>query len=117
MFIGVDIEDINRFKNYMNNKALLSKIFTKKELEYCLSKKISHRHLAARYAAKEAVIKAFLSSNEKLSIKNINQIEILNDKNGAPRINIKNHKKFNKVKISMSHNKDSAIAFALLSKS
>lgn len=40
--IGVDIENIERFKEYLNpfNKHLMDKIFTETELNYCLATKI-----------------------------------------------------------------------------
>ena len=47
--VGVDIEDISRFENKSN--AFLEKIFTKNELEYCLSQKKYQEKLCARFCA------------------------------------------------------------------
>ena len=60
MFIGVDIEDISRFNNKTleNDSVFLEKIFTQNELEYCYKQKNYASSLAARFCAKEAVIKA-----------------------------------------------------------
>ena len=110
-FIGVDIEDVNRFKN-ISDKNFLNKIFTKNEIKYCLSKKNYAQHLAARFSGKEAVIKALSSIDKKLEL---NQIEILNNKDGSPIVKLKNQKKIN-IKISLSHNNKNAIAFVLASK-
>ena len=57
---GVDIVEISRIKNAAKKwkKSFLEKIFTDKELEYSNEKTSSYQHLAARFAAKEAVLKA-----------------------------------------------------------
>ena len=58
--IGIDIENIERFKKFELNKnsPFLNKIFTIKEIEYCFSKKNVASSLATKYTGKEAVIKA-----------------------------------------------------------
>lgn len=61
--IGTDIEEVQRFENMSEPSftAFLKRNFTKNELDYCLSKDAPAPHLAARYAGKEAVIKALFS--------------------------------------------------------
>lgn len=113
--IGTDIVSINRFKNLdkIKNRSLLSKIFTKNELEYCFSKVKAAPHLAARFAAKEAIIKALkpLVNNDL----NYNEIEVINDKNGSPLINIlKKDLEIYKIDVSLSHSDDNAVAFVTL---
>ena len=110
--IGVDIEDISRFTYLVKDKSFLNKVFTKNELEYCLKKKNYSQHLAVRFAAKEAIIKAFSDFNKLLEF---NEISITNDKDGKPIVKLKNQKDFN-IKISLSHNKNNAIAFVLILK-
>ena len=111
--IGVDIESIERFSRpeVINNKLFLNRIFTKRELKYCFSKKNPAQHLAARYAGKEATFKA-LSSIGKPN-PNHKFLEIFNNKNDIPKVKISDTK-FNKlhVYLSMSHCDDKAIAFA-----
>jgi len=110
--IGIDIEDIGRFKDLDINKenVFLRNVFTKNELDYCFSKKEPARHLAVRFAAKEAIIKAinFLSKKKPA----LNEIEIINNINGVPLVNLGGYD----VKVSLSHCKDKAIAFAILEK-
>ena len=111
--IGVDIESIERFGRLgvIDNKLFLNKIFTKKELNYCFSKKKPAPYLAARYAGKEAIFKALSSIGESnLSYK---FLEIFNNKNGVPEVKI-NKTGFNElyVRLSLSHCGDKAIAFA-----
>lgn len=113
--IGVDIEDISRFKDKTekNSVKFLKKIYTKKELDYCFKNKNSAQHLAARFCAKEAVIKAASKLFEnKLKY---SQIEILNDSKGCPYVNILNIENKNlKIELSLSHEKEKAIAFVII---
>jgi holo-[acyl-carrier protein] synthase len=115
--IGVDIESIDRFNDLADGKQkrLLNKIFTKKEIKYCFSKTNPTPHLAARYAGKESVFKAISSSFDyNLQYK---EIEIINNEYGAPYVMIK--KKLYQdfvIEISLSHNKDFAIAYAIIQK-
>ncbi len=59
--LGVDIVDIARIKGMRERQGdrFLNRVYTLKELEYCLKMKNPDQHLAARFAAKEAVSKAF----------------------------------------------------------
>ena len=113
--IGVDIEDINRFENIKkaNLSKFINKIFTNDEIEYCFSKKNPYPSLTAHFCGKEAVVKAFSHQNIKILL---NQIEILNKPNGIPFVKILNKKlnEFN-IQISLSHSKEIAIAFAIVS--
>ncbi len=113
--IGVDIEDIGRFRIFKNNKShsFLNKIFTNLELKYCFLKEASAPHLAARFAGKEAVIKAFYNMGG--SNLNYKQIEILNDDKGVPLVRLKKDIHYNSiVKLSLSHCVDKVIAFAIV---
>ncbi len=113
--IGVDVESVNRFENFKIEKdlKLLEKIFSKKEIDYCFSKKNPAPHFAARYACKEAVFKAVNSIFDySLPYK---EIKIDNTKNGMPFIVIdKEDFPHVTIKLSLSHNKDVAIAFVVL---
>ena len=104
--IGVDIEDISRFKRkpYTQNKTFYEKIFTSNEIKYCLSKSESYQHFTARFCAKEAFIKAI-----NKDIKDYYEIEIIM-KNNKPRIKF-NEKEF---LLSMSHDKNKAVAFVVI---
>lgn len=113
--IGVDIENISRFegRDLVRDALFLNKIFTKKELEYCFSKKSPAQHLAARFCGKEAVIKAINGMNIKAP--NYRDIEINNAPSGAPKARISKQNFSNaEISISLSHCKDKAIAFALV---
>ncbi|OAM88338.1 holo-ACP synthase [Termitidicoccus mucosus] len=59
--LGADIVDIDRIRGVHERQGerFLRRVFTDEELGYCLAIKHPHKHLAARFAAKEAVSKAF----------------------------------------------------------
>lgn len=116
--IGIDIIEIERLKKSFSRKgqAFLDKIFTDKEKKYCFKFKDYIPHFAARFAAKEAVAKAFgLGFGKDLTFLDI---EIFNDIKGKPQINlsqrIKNKFKFENILISLSHSKEYAIAFCTI---
>jgi holo-[acyl-carrier protein] synthase len=110
---GVDIIEIERVKRLIDgNEEFLDRIFTKEEIKYCNSKKNKYQHFAARFAAKESVIKALNDKNI-----NLNKICTLNDKNGKPYIIMKTKIYSNisdKISISISHSKKYAIAFVVI---
>lgn len=59
--IGIDLIEVDRIKRAFERQEerFLSRIFTDEERQYCLRMRNPHPHLAARFAAKEAVSKAF----------------------------------------------------------
>src|ERR1700747_3345411 len=59
--IGVDIMECPRFQHSMERfgDRFLHRVFTDGEIQYSMSMKFPERHLAARFAGKEAVSKAF----------------------------------------------------------
>ena len=115
IFIGTDIVPIFRIEKIINEKGnrFLNYIFTKNEQNICNEKAIPPIHYSGKYAAKEAVKKALLSSKtiEHISLKSI---EIHNDSLGAPIININNESiSKNKLKVSISHAGEYATATAI----
>jgi len=119
--IGIDIVEIKRLARVSKKwgKSFLSKIYTAKELKYARSKRFPYQHLAARFAAKEAIFKA-LGEVEKdfVGWKNI---EILNDAYGKPSVHwhgkakeVVKKRKLKTVAISLSHTENYAVANAML---
>ena len=113
--IGVDMVEIARFQQlaYSSNKEFYKRVFTPKEIKYCLSFSNPAPHFAANFAGKEAVYKAV---NVFCDVK-LHNIEILRDKNGVPEVNLhlssKEQTDTVNVKVSLSHSLSHAIAFAL----
>ncbi len=59
--LGSDIIDVDRIRGVLERQGerFLDRVFTDEERAYCFGMKYPHKHLAARFAAKEAVSKAF----------------------------------------------------------
>ena len=117
MDIGVDIVEIDRIKKTCQKSGgrFLKRVFTEQELEYCLRKVNPFPHLAARFAAKEAVCKAL--NLKKKGIFSWREIEVISQSSGKPtvqvsglmdRVNRKN--KVKQILVSLSHSKKYAVA-------
>ena len=102
---GTDIIEIERIKDSIEetNNKFLNRVYTKKEIEYCESKKAQrYQHYAARFAAKEAVFKAIsVKLEDKYSIC-WKDIEIINDNQGRPSITLQGNIQKNIEQIDMS---------------
>ena len=59
--LGADLVDVDRIRGVWERQGdrFLERVFTEEERAYCLGMKFPHKHLAARFAAKEAISKAF----------------------------------------------------------
>lgn len=59
--IGIDLVEISRIKEFVDDKSdeLLLRVFTKKEVEYARASQHADQRFAARFATKEAFFKAF----------------------------------------------------------
>ena len=113
--VGVDIIEVERIKEAVScfGERFLSRVFTSKEVAYCQGKANKYQSLAARFCAKEAVIKAFRLSGWL----SLNEIEVVNSKDNSPEIRLKgkSKEKFEKlflgsIHLSLSHTKDYALA-------
>lgn len=108
MAIGIDIEDIERFKG--KSKEFIERVFTPVEIEYCTRYSKPESHFAVRFCAKEAVIKALTA----LDIKGVqlNEIEIFHNENHCPQVRILNSLADGiEFEVSLSHDRSKAIAF------
>lgn len=123
MRIGTDIVEIERVRHLVerHGERVRGMIFTKHEWSYCTSKPVPWPSFAARFAAKEAVSKAFgvglFGSKLKWT-----SIEVRNDANGMPRVFLDENGKFYlkrcggmNVELSLSHCKAYAVAVAAVS--
>lgn len=116
---GIDIIEIERIQQSIEKfgEHFLHKIYTKNEIDYCYDKKNKFQHLAARFAAKEAVAKALAAGwNESFKWQ---EIEVINEKNGRPKVilygDLKEFVGNDKgLQISMSHSRDYVTCFAIL---
>lgn len=115
---GVDIIEIERVKQSIEETEgkFCERVYTQKEIEYCESKKMQkYQHYAARFAAKEAVFKAISQLLESKFDIEWKEIEILNDKDGRPYVNLlKQGVKIENIDISISHCKTYAVASVIV---
>ncbi|MFH1092533.1 MAG: holo-ACP synthase [Candidatus Omnitrophota bacterium] len=122
MFIscGTDIIETKRMRDAFKRwkDSFLRRIFTNKEIDYSMKRKFYFEHLAARFAAKEAVLKAL---GDGFSVANLKDVEIINDKHGRPVVTLKRtmeklrkKKNITQICVSMSHTRDYAQATAIL---
>ena len=111
---GTDIIEIDRIKESIETlgEKFLNRVYTKKEIEYCESKKNQkYQHYAARFAAKEATFKAISEELEDKYELCWKDYEVINDKNGRPMMKIyKIDKNIESIDISLSHCKEYATA-------
>lgn len=111
-YIGTDIIKIDRLAKLSKDKTFLNKIFTQKEIDYCNKYQDIVTHLSGKYAGKESVKKALLSSGiiRRVSLKDI---EILNKSDKCPYVVLNLTNDIN-CKISISHDGDYCLAFSLI---
>tara|TARA_B100000900_G_scaffold283386_1_gene242725 strand:- start:596 stop:973 length:378 start_codon:yes stop_codon:yes gene_type:complete len=117
--IGIDIVEVERIKKIHQKygEKFASKILSNDELKNFLKDKNKIHFLAKRFAAKEAVGKALGVGIKNGSI--LKNIEIKNDINGKPFVNIKDIEKLNvtakkEIHISLSDEKKFAVANAVI---
>jgi len=118
--IGTDIFEVKRMKERLQKQpSFIDGIYTNQEINYCNQHKFKEQHYAARYAAKEAFLKA-LGTGWRNGI-TFQEIEIMNDDLGKPEIHLHgkakeymDELKNNTVHVSLSHSKEYAIAFVII---
>ena len=113
--VGTDIIEVARIEKLIKEKGnkFLNKIYTQKEIDYCESKGPNkYQHYAGRFAAKEAIIKAWQGPQGAINMK---KIEITNTRGGKPVALLDcNPAFYESIQISISHIKDYATATALI---
>lgn len=115
---GVDIVEISRVNTLLKiwGDRFLNRVFTHREQAYCLNKASYAAHLAARFAAKEAVIKSF-GCRPAPPLKSI---EIVKNTEGKPEVVLHNsagviaeEMGVRCVELSLSHSRLFAVAFVI----
>ena len=119
--IGIDIVEIKRLSRVSKRwgGSFLNKVYTKRELAYANSKRFPYQHLAARFAAKEAIFKAL--GEVETDFVGWKNVEILNDAYGKPVVHwhgdaerVRKKRKLKDVVVSLSHTENYAVASAML---
>jgi len=109
---GIDIIEIERIQKAIDRWGddFLKHVFNDEEIKYAQKRKFPTQHYAARFAAKEAIYKAF-GDYKTLSWKDMT---ILNDENGKPYCRLRDKNIKNKIFLSIAHTKNYAVANATI---
>lgn len=109
--VGIDLLEIERLERALErHPRLAQRIFTERELAYANDRARPGQHLAARFAAKEAVVKA-------LGLAGLELREIEVEAGEPPTIKLSGHAaeaaSGRRIHVSLTHSRDSAAAVAL----
>jgi holo-[acyl-carrier protein] synthase len=119
--IGVDLVENARIEHSLERfgERFLHRVFTAGEIEYSQSMKYPARHLAARFAAKEAVSKAFGTGIGKAM--GWKDIDVRRKPSGEPFVVLEGGAKklaeertVSKVSITLSHTEHHAMAMIVM---
>ena len=115
--VGVDIEEVHRFKILLRNQRFMRRVFTAREIAYCNARVNKSQHFAARFAAKEAVWKALSDriAQMKATLAH-HDIGVENDPSGKPRVTLPGSFRSlsKKISLSLSHTRSTVVAVALV---
>ncbi|WP_457623412.1 holo-ACP synthase [Persephonella sp.] len=121
IFTGIDIVENSRIEKAINRfgDLFLRRVFTDREIAYCLDKKDSVACFSGRFAGKEAFIKAYYQAfRKKIRLKDI---EIIG-KQGMPAEILLHHQitenesmeTIENISLSISHEKKYSVAVVII---
>lgn len=116
--IGIDLVEVARIEKAVKRlgKRFLTTVYTERELRFCLPRRNRHLSLAARFAAKEAFLKA-LGTGFSKGI-NWQEVEVLDNERSRPTFHIQGKAKKllgkRRVHLSISHLNDYATAVVII---
>lgn len=119
--IGIDIVSVERIQEAVDRGKdhFLSRVFTEQEIDYCEKGRSAAQKYAARFAAKEAAMKA-LGTGWAKGVR-WKDIEIISDQQGAPRLILKGESLSifkemgaKTVHVSLSHHKEFGAAVVVI---
>lgn len=117
--LGCDIIEIERIARAIKRESFIQRVFTAKEAAYCQSRgQQAAASFAARFAAKEAVLKALGTGLREGSLQ---EIAVANDALGKPLVQLSGHFAalsrqlgVKNIQISLSHSRDFAVAYVIM---
>ena len=118
---GVDITEVSRIKAILERfgDRFLARVYTPEEIRYCTSKANSAERLAARFAAKEAGMKA-LGTGLRHGI-TWRDLEVVRQPGGRPTLRFSGvaaefaeRLRCKRAHLSLTHTADQAMAFVIL---
>jgi len=120
--VGIDITDQQRIKNSIEKfgQRFVEQILTANEIAACSRYRFPVEHYAGKFAVKEAFMKAVSTGLNKIGLQ---EIEVLNKESGAPYINVYGKAAeiykdlaVTNMHVTISHDKDMAVAVVILEK-
>lgn len=117
--IGVDLAPISKIRRvFEGNAKLLAEVFTREEIRYSFDRRRPFEHLAARYAAKEAVLKGLRTG--LTGALRWQDVEVVREAGGGPRVILRREaarlaatRGYRCCAISLTHAGDYALAAVL----
>ena len=117
--VGLDAVGVERLRRLVEGDARRQEtLFTESELAYCRGKRRCYEHMAARFAAKEAVLKAFgtgISQRMRWT-----DVEVTNEASGRPTVRLDGavaafaeRHGLSDLDVSLSHTEGLALAHAV----
>lgn len=121
MLIGTDIIEIERVAMAVKRTPrFLERVFTRREVDYCLKKANPYPSLAVRFAAKEALRKLHPALAAGVRF---HDMEVLRGEDGRPQVLLHGEAKrrcqaagIRDIAISLSHSREQAVATVIASK-
>src|SRR5437763_15095567 len=120
--IGVDLVNIPRMRDVIDRwqDRFLRRVFTEQEIAYCRAWRDPVPHFAARFAAKEAGLKA-LGTGLRLGV-SWRELEVKRERGGAPTLVLRGRTREiararggpDRMLLALTHDGDYAIAQAML---
>ena len=119
--IGIDLVEIPRMRRVVERwqDRFLERVFTQRELAYCRARKDPIPHLAVRFAAKEAALKA-LGTGLRMGV-SWRELEIQRERGQAPTLVLSGRSRKigearggRRVLLALTHDGDYACAHAML---
>src|SRR5690349_15653251 len=114
--VGIDLLEIDRLERALARRPRLAeRLFTPAEREYAGTRARPALHLAARFCAKEAVVKALA-----LEVWDPHDVEVVNAESGAPTVRLSGHAAARaaelgaSVVVSLTHTREMAGAVAMV---
>lgn len=119
--IGLDVVRISRMREVIGrwDERFLRRVFTEQEIAYCRSRRDPVPHFAARFAAKEAGLKA-LGTGLRFGIR-WRELEVMRERGQAPRLVLRGRSREigharggGRMLLTLTHDGDYALAQAML---
>jgi holo-[acyl-carrier protein] synthase len=118
--VGIDMVEVDRLGEKLERSAeLKAKIFSEAEIKFCEAQQNKAQHYGARFAAKEAFLKA---TGRGLTLgHSLSDVEVVSDELGKPMIYLKGtfaaqavENKWSKIHVSLTHVKSMASAVVII---